>query len=657
MKKGLFSLIMIAIGIGTAASEDKISLEVVTSSSFVDLRNASWVLREAFFAQEYNSDIVDYGSLLSDDCSFTSDDDEFQVRHKAPYYEEIKKNRDRVYRILTTISYSDITYDFNKGGYVFPTGFSVWSNQYYGDEAGKFFFKKGSYIPMPEETGRSIREELKNSYSNVKVVADIRIADVAEWTERKQHSELGKAFLLYLGADYRDVNRTWVVKHREVIVDPMRFQLYIDQRKVYDVAILSPAEKQALRNAGGSFEQYNKWSNYQGSTLTVHSYLSFLKAGVSTDAEYKSMLEAGATLDELEEMKSIGGTLPILIEAKGLGLSVQDYQAIKSRNGSLAGYSKANEAGCGELSHYLWALDRRLSFTDFSYICKHQIAPASYDSLIQSGHTLNDLQSYIAIKDITVSEFLFLKEHGISVETFSNWAPHTPDLEELVDISSYSFREFQQYNSISELSVAEFKQLKGSLVSLRTYQEWAPYANRTGQYPLISKNNADLQEYRYFKTFGKDLDTYLSELSNGWRNSEGHKQYKWDLRHEYLHPRRRASLFMMLGSGACVGLGFIMHAASDGLLSSSNELYEDFRSNPSSSTWDAYETKYNTYHVFLRIGDGSFYAAGGFAILSGIAFFVKEKNPHYISLNDGHFPDVRFTYDGKALGLTLDTEF
>jgi len=126
---------------------------------------------------------------------------------------------------------------------------------------------------------------------------------------------------------------------------------------------------------------------------------------------------------------------------------------------------------------------------------------------------------------------------------------------------------------------------------------------------------------------------------------------------EYIHPRRKASLILLLTSGAFVGLGFGMHALSAGLLSSSNELYDDFRSNPNSSSWDAYETKYKTYHVFLRIGDGSFYAAGGFAILSGIAFFIKEKNPHYISVNDGHLPDVRFTCDGRALGLTLDTEF
>ncbi len=637
MKNIIIFLIPLSFFAKVSLAENSISLEKVPSSDFVDLRHNSWVLREAFFGKEYNTDIVDYGSLLSDDCAFATDDNEFDINQKSPYYKEIRHNRRRVYRIRIEISEDDITYDFHKKGFVFDSDFSIWSNQFYPDEAGKFFFRKGSYIPMSEEKAHTFREEIDDSYSGISIVVDIRIYKVSEWTEKKQHSNLGKGFMLMFGADYQDINKSWRVRHRKVLVAPVRFQVPLNTKETYAVTILSHAEKRALRNAGGSYTQYNTWANYPGSQLTVDAYKALLRLGLSADSSYRKMIEAGIAQNEFVEIKKIGGSLSDLIRLKHLGLSINDYRKIQSHNGSLKEYDDAKAAGCNSLDIYLWSLTHNMASSDLHFLCGNDIAPSDIDTLFAHGHDVATFRRYYSIRRLSVSDFLrHIAPNNISTETYEMWAPHITNTEEIAEMSGYEHEDFQQYHAIAPLSATEYKQLKDDTISRSTYRTWTRHVQRIEQYTPISKYNATLQEYKYFKTFGKDVDHYLTRLAHGWRESNDYLQYKWDIGHKYLYPHRRKSLYLMLGCGVCAGLGFTMYTLAEGLpLDSAQDLYDDYQQNPSDSTWDAYKdaykNRYNTGRAYRRTGNISFYTAGGLAILSGVAFFLRKENPHYIS--------------------------
>ena len=84
-------------------------------------------------------------------------------------------------------------------------------------------------------------------------------------------------------------------------------------------------------------------------------------------------------------------------------------------------------------------------------------------------------------------------------------------------------------------------------------------------------------------------------------------------------------LHSILTGGACVGLGFGLNAISDNFQSKLPSDYLTFQNAPTQENWNTYKTNYNAYSYLQRGSDISFYAAGGFAILSGLTFFIKEN--------------------------------
>jgi hypothetical protein len=658
--------------------QTKISLGEVAESGFVDIKDDSWVLREAFFAQEYNADIVDYGSLLSDDCAFETGDDEFEAKRKAPYYAEIRKNKSRIYRIMTTITGNDITYDFGRKGYVFPKGFSVWDNEYYGDEAGKFFFERNSYIPITESQAKAIRSELKSN-EDVKISADVHVFSINEWEERKQHSDLVKGWGILLGASVKDVNRTWIVKHREVILVPVRFQFYVNNSKVYDVALLSDEDKSRIRSVGGTSQDFNAWSNVPNSELTVDSYLEYHNLGITELSDYEEIVQLnigakelsvakrmGKTLEELKILKTndlelteladiqkVDVSLDDLLLLKKNSLSIDDFRTIRNGGGNIPDFLTSTESGCKDISEYLRSISMQIPIDKYTYLCKQGVALDDYQKLSQNRTSFEEYKTYSDVKPVTIDEYLVLKNDNISLENYRRWAPYIESLNDYKSAAQYDFLNFLLYNRIKPLNFIEYTTLRESSVSQHLYQEWSSTASTINQYPIIANYKADHQEYRWFQTYDKSFADYLTELKSGWRDTKNYKEFKRDLHRKYLYPERKKSFFCLLTGGACVGAGFILHAISSTYYDNSNNSYSSYRQNPNSSTWSSYKSDYDTYMYLLRAGDISFYAAGGFAIISGFTFFIKKDNPHYIAQVDRS--QLKFTLSPtlNGLGLTM----
>lgn len=676
-------LAVCCIQFGTAAQEqqNKMSLGEVAESDFIDIRDDSWILREAFFAQEFNADIVDYGSLLSDDCAFETKDDEFEIRKKASYYSELRKNRTRIYRIMTTITGDNITYDFGRKGYTFPKGFSVWDNEFYGDEAGKFFFERSAYIPIAEDIAKAIRSELKSD-ADVKIAADVHVFTVNEWEERKQHSDLVKGWGILLGASASAVNRTWIVKHREVILKPIRFQFFVKNQKVYDVALLSDEDKSRIRSVSGSPQDFNAWSNVQGSELTVESYIEYHKFGITSQSDYENLVQLGISLkdiatvlkmgrsiddlkvlkqnnlelSELADIQQTGGTLNELILLKKNSISIEDYKSIKAGRGTIADYIACNEAGCKDIAVYVRSISMQIPLDKYTYLCKQGVGLDDYQKLAGHNTTFEEYKTYSEVKPVTIDEFLTLKNDRISLDTYRNWAPHIEDVADYRRAVSYAYADFQAYNRIRPLTFPDYSVLKESLVPLRLYQDWSSTASSIQQYPLISTYKADHKEYQWFQTYDKSLDGYLSELQSGWRESKDFKEYKRDLHRQYLYPARKTSLVRFLTGGACVGAGFVLRAISSSYYDKSLSSYNSYRQTPNSGTWSDYKSNYDTHMYLLRAGDISFYAAGGFAILSGLTFFIKKDNPHYIAQIGSTNVQMAITPNINGINVTLSIE-
>lgn len=636
--------------------EQKSSLRDVAGSDFIDISGDSWVLREAFFAQEYNTDVVNYSYVLSSDCSFETGDDEFKVKEKGQYFSEIRRNRNRVYRIMTAMTNNDIKYDFKFKGFIFPKGTNVWGNDYSEGGAGNFFFEKGSYIPISEIAAKNIRVELGEEEA-VKISADVRVLAVNEWEEKQKLTEYGKRWASLLGASSRDVNRTWKVKHREVILKPIRYRFMVNEKKVYDVAILSEDDKARMRSVEGSPADYNAWSNVPGAELTVEAYIQYHKYGVSSLAAYQevvqlgitaveiaSILQMGKTVDdlktlkqngieisELADMQKAGGNLDELIVLKKNGLTIEDYASIISGKGTLSDYMQGCEAGCKDISEYLRSITMQLSVDKYAFLCRQGVALDDYQKLSANNTTFEEYKAYSELKAITMDDFIRLKQEGISLDMYGNWSPYIDDVEDYKRAGSYNLSDLKAYHQIYSLNFKDYAALKEASVSLQLYQEWCNTANSVQQYPMISKYEADQREYRWFQTFGKTLDDYLSELRDGWRESINFKEYKSDLHKPYIHPRWKTSLLSFIAGGACVGTGFILRSMSKTYYDNSMSSFNSYREKPDSSTWSEYVSDYDTYKYMLRGGDILFYTAGGLVIFSGYLYLKKESNPHYIS--------------------------